>query len=279
MGLFDGAAGQRRARPPPRRWRSCCGRRWCWWSTRRRSRRSVAALVHGFASCDPRVRIGGRDPQPGRLGPARGDCCGRRWTSAGVPVLGVLRRTDAGRHAVPAPRAGPGGRAARRGRRAVDARWRELVAARLRPGRAAGAGPAARRALPGPGVGSGRRAGRRAAGRGRPADRRRRRAPRSPSRYAEHAELLDGGRAPRSSRSTRCATSTCPTGPAGWSSAAASPRCTRRSCPPTSRCATAVAALAAPRRAGRRRVRRAALPGPRRWTASRCAACWTPRPR
>ena len=44
---------------------------------------SIAALLHGFSTFDRSVRLGGRDPQPGRLAAARGRCCGRRASRPG----------------------------------------------------------------------------------------------------------------------------------------------------------------------------------------------------
>ncbi|MEZ7005763.1 cobyrinate a,c-diamide synthase [Streptomyces sp. AD55] len=61
--------------------------------------RSVAALVHGFASWDPRVRIGGVILN--KVGSERHEALLREALDAsGVPVLGVLRRTP--RAATPA---------------------------------------------------------------------------------------------------------------------------------------------------------------------------------
>ncbi|MFB7185159.1 cobyrinate a,c-diamide synthase [Streptomyces sp. NPDC056230] len=60
--------------------------------------RSVAALVHGFASWDPRVRIGGVILN--KVGSPRHEALLRdALDESGVPVLGVLRRTE--RVAVP----------------------------------------------------------------------------------------------------------------------------------------------------------------------------------
>ena len=55
--------------------------------------RSVAALVHGFASYDPRVRLGG--VVLNRVGSDRHEALLREALAGSVPVLGVLRR-DAG---------------------------------------------------------------------------------------------------------------------------------------------------------------------------------------
>ena len=265
MGLFDGA--HRRAsglRLDRARRRGCSTRRWCWSWTPPRRRRSVAALVHGFRTFDRAVRLGGVDPQPGRLATGTRRSCARRCDEVGVPVLGALRRADAvaapSRHLGLVPAAERRAEAlasVRRARRRWSppaSTWTPCCAlARSAPPlhaapwdpaaeRRAGARPAAwSRVAGGPAFTFALRRDRRAA------DRRRRR----------------GGRP-----STRCATRRCPPGTARrWSSAAASPRCTPPSCPPTSRCAPTSPRW--PRRGGadRRRVRRAALPVPRRWTA------------
>jgi cobyrinic acid a,c-diamide synthase len=55
--------------------------------------RSVAALVHGFASCDPQVRIGGVILN--KVGSQRHETLLREaLDESGVPVLGVLRRAE-----------------------------------------------------------------------------------------------------------------------------------------------------------------------------------------
>ena len=76
--------------------------------------RSVAALVHGFASFDPAVRFAGVILN--RVASDRHEQV-LRESLRGVPVLGVLRRDAAISHAVSAPRAGTGGRAVGRGAR------------------------------------------------------------------------------------------------------------------------------------------------------------------
>jgi len=59
-----------------------------------RQSRSVAALVHGFASFDPRVRLGGVILN--RVGSDRHEeLCRSALESVGVPVLGAIRRDDA----------------------------------------------------------------------------------------------------------------------------------------------------------------------------------------
>ncbi|GGO07518.1 cobyrinate a,c-diamide synthase [Microbispora bryophytorum] len=56
--------------------------------------RSVAALVHGFATFDPRVRVAG--VVLNRLGSARHEeLCRAALEETGVPVLGAVRRDDA----------------------------------------------------------------------------------------------------------------------------------------------------------------------------------------
>ena len=102
MGLFDGAA-HRRGRHRLRLHRA----------RRRAARapvmlvvdaaaqaRSVAALVHGFRTFDPRRAARRGDPQPGRLRPARGDPA-RGAGGGGVPVLGA--HPPAGRSCTPRP--------------------------------------------------------------------------------------------------------------------------------------------------------------------------------
>ncbi|TMR90729.1 cobyrinate a,c-diamide synthase [Nonomuraea basaltis] len=59
-----------------------------------RQSRSVAAVVHGFATFDPRVRVGG--VVLNRVGSDRHEeLCRRALGAAGVPVLGAIRRDDA----------------------------------------------------------------------------------------------------------------------------------------------------------------------------------------
>ncbi len=102
--------------------------------------RSVAALVHGFATFDPGVRLGGVILN--RVGSDRHEAILREALgAAGVPVLGAVRRLDAAAHALPAPRPGAGGRAV------APRRWPPSRAARRggrrrrRPRRGARAGP------------------------------------------------------------------------------------------------------------------------------------------
>ena len=93
MGLFDGSRRPRRARrPAPPRSPACSRRRSCWWSTPSAVSASVAAMVHGFATFDPAVARGRRDPQPGGERQPRG---------AAARGAGAARRPGAGR---PAPR-------------------------------------------------------------------------------------------------------------------------------------------------------------------------------
>lgn len=59
-----------------------------------RQSRSVAAVVHGFATFDPRVRVGG--VVLNRVGSDRHEeLCRSALAAAGVPVLGAIRRDDA----------------------------------------------------------------------------------------------------------------------------------------------------------------------------------------
>ncbi|MBE1583804.1 cobyrinate a,c-diamide synthase [Nonomuraea angiospora] len=59
-----------------------------------RQSRSVAAVVHGFATFDPRVRVGG--VVLNRVGSDRHEeLCRSALAAAGVPVLGAVRRDDA----------------------------------------------------------------------------------------------------------------------------------------------------------------------------------------
>ncbi|WP_425568342.1 hypothetical protein [Nonomuraea rubra] len=59
-----------------------------------RQSRSVAAVVHGFATFDPRVRVGG--VVLNRVGSDRhAELCRSALAGVGVPVLGVVRRDDA----------------------------------------------------------------------------------------------------------------------------------------------------------------------------------------
>ncbi|MEV4176249.1 cobyrinate a,c-diamide synthase [Nonomuraea sp. NPDC049709] len=58
-----------------------------------RQSRSVAAVVHGFATFDPRVRVGG--VVLNRVGSDRHEeLCRAALEAAGVPVLGAIRRDD-----------------------------------------------------------------------------------------------------------------------------------------------------------------------------------------
>jgi len=59
-----------------------------------RQSRSVAALVHGFASYDTRIRLGGVILN--RIGSERHEAvCREALAESGVPVLGAIRRSDA----------------------------------------------------------------------------------------------------------------------------------------------------------------------------------------
>ena len=183
--------------------------------------RSVAALVHGFAAFDRRVRLGGVILN--RVGSARHEEILREaLAELGVPVLGVLRRDDAVATPVPAPRPGAGRRTrGRRGdhrrtarrrsrqRRSTSTRcWRSPRSAGPLAVAAVVARPARPRRRP---VGGLPAEGRPPTTRSRRAgDRRRgragvhlRRTPRPPSCLAAAgAEVVD--------RSTRCATRPCP---------------------------------------------------------------------
>ena len=90
--------------------------------------RSVAALVHGFAIVRPRRAARRRDPQPGRLRPARGDL---PRGARGDRAAGARRAAppDDVVDAVAAPRPGPGRRAPPRGRSRTVERLGELVGA------------------------------------------------------------------------------------------------------------------------------------------------------
>ena len=262
MGLFDGAVGHGRACVHRAGRRSCCGRRWCWSWTRRRSPRSVAALVHGFRRPGTR-RCGSRASSSTRSASDRHEADARDAVDeAGVPVLGVLRRAARRRGAVPAPGAGPGGRAACRRRSRRWRRWPAWSTRARRPGRAARRWPAVRptSAVAPWDAGHGLRRPRRPPDRPRGRGRRRRRP--SPSRYAETRRAAGRGRCRGGRRSTRCATSSCRRVRRGLVIGGGFPEVLRR---------RAVRQRAAARRrspqlaadggAGRRRVRRAAVPG------------------
>ena len=57
--------------------------------------RSVAALVHGFARYDPRVDVGGGDPQPGRLRTGTRNCCATPSPRSGCRSRGAAARRAA----------------------------------------------------------------------------------------------------------------------------------------------------------------------------------------
>ena len=237
MGLFDGAAGAGRAGVDRARRQAAAG------AGGAGGGRLVAVPLGGRAGA--RLRLLGpggaarrRDPQQGRLGPARG-AAARGAGRVGVPVLGVLRRDAAAGHARPgtsawcrSPNAAP--RRVRVGR----ARWPRWSRAGCDLRRAAGAGPhrpAAGRPTPWDPAAEPAPAAAAAPGAARG---RRRRRPRvhllaTPSTpnccAAAGAEVVAVRPAARRGAAGRHR--------AGWSSAAASPRCTRRSCRPTSRCA------------------------------------------
>ena len=254
--------------PRPRMWRSCCGRRWCWWWTPRRSRgrwpRWCTASRPGIRRCgsagvilnkvgsdrheellrEALDRVGGAGAgraaaacpswarPPGTSGWCRSPSGGPRPCDA-VAALAALVRAGL-----------RPGRAARAGARAAPplpvAPWDAAAAADRSPPQLGRGGPPAA-TVPVVAVAGGRR--------------------RSPSRTPSTPSCC-APPAPRSSPSTRCATSNCPTARAGWSSAAASPRCTRPELSANEPLREAVAELASDGGARRRRVRRAALSAP-----------------
>ncbi len=196
-----------------------------------RTSRSVAALVHGFRGYDPRVRVQGVILN--RVGSDRHEELLRdALDDTGVAVLGAIRRHSA--IETPSRHLGliPAAERASAAREAVDALG-SLVADSCDLDAITGLARAAAPMSEAPWDA--------AAELPEPADPR-------PARIA-----VAGGpaftfatpnrrnccepAAPMSSGSTRCATRRCPRAPAGSSSAAASPRCTRPSCPPTPPCA------------------------------------------
>ncbi|WMI59905.1 cobyrinate a,c-diamide synthase [Streptomyces rochei] len=111
--------------------------------------RSVAALVHGFVSWDPEVRVGGVILN--KVGSDRHEALLREATdSVGVPVLGVLRRarqvSTPSRHLGLVPVAERGRRRSRRSRRwprwsPTGVTWRRWSGWRGLPGRCQGLRP------------------------------------------------------------------------------------------------------------------------------------------
>ena len=89
MGLYDGRVGGRRLRLDRPRRDAHAARPVVLVVDISRSSRSIGAVVHGMATWDPDVRRRRRDPQPGRLAPARAT---RSRDSIDLPVLGVARR-------------------------------------------------------------------------------------------------------------------------------------------------------------------------------------------
>ena len=199
------------------------------------------------------------------LGPARGSCCGRRWSGRACrcwACCGGPRRWTCPRGTSAwcrSPSGGPRRVEAVRGAGGAGGR-------RVRPGRGARAG-ARGGARAGCGVGRGGGRG------GRPA-----RGVRGAAAAVRPVVAVAGGprvhlllrRARRAARRRRRARSClrpaarrapARRAPPGWSSAAASPRCTPPSCPPTRRCARPWPRWPE-RRSGRRGVRRAAVPVP-----------------
>ena len=191
---------------------------------------SVAALVHGFATFDPRVRMAG--VVLNRVGSDGHEAMLREALAPlGVPVLGVLRRDDALRLAGPPPRPGAGGRAApTRCAAALDRlaaaieRGCDLDAFAARWPRAAPAHPVAapprrptRSARPAIAVAGG---------------------PAFSFIYPDNLEALDQAR--RRARAVRPPDGrrACPEAATASSRAAGSPRCSPRRWPPTGRCST-----------------------------------------
>ena len=265
MGLYDGRVGARRLRLHRPRRRADPHARSSSSSTSPGRRAPIGAVVHGMATCDPDRRRRRRDPQPGRLAPARRR--GRRRRST-CRCSARSRRDD--RLAVPVapPRPGAGRRARRgRARRSTGSPTRiaervDLDARRSRsPGRAPDLDDGA--------VGPGRRDGRR---------------PRLDQRRARWSRWPAAGRSrsatprPRScSRAAGCDVVTfdpldrpraCPTGTRGHLPRRRLPRgARRRRSPPTQ-------SLRA--RAARRRSRPACRPSP---SAPGCSTSAAPRRR
>ena len=132
MGLFDGRGATTERLDRARR-RGCSARPWCWSSTPSSQSRSVAALVHGFATYDPAVRLAG--VVLNRVGSDRHEQVLREALDGVAPVLGVLRRDAAVATPEPAPRAGARRPSARRRRWRPSRRLGELCRAALRPRR------------------------------------------------------------------------------------------------------------------------------------------------
>ena len=180
------------------------------------------------------------DPQPGRLRPARGACCARRWRRSACPCSACCAAHDAvaapSRHLGLVPAAERRVRGGGRGRRRWPS-WSRRASTSTRCWRVARSAPPSR---PSPVVAAEvERPGRRPSG------------GRGGRRAGVHLRLRGDRRtaarrrAPRSRRSTRCTTRPCRRAPARWSSAAASPRCTRRELSANAPLRAAVAALAA----------------------------------
>ncbi len=244
--------------------------------------RSAAAIVHGYSTFDPDVKVAGvifnrvgSDHHEQLLREAIADL------SRILPVLGALRRDEriVDPRAPPRPRprrrargrSAPGARRARRRgqslRRSRRRRSDSPATPHSCPARAGAPSPTMPRApWRRPSLRQAQEPGRprRCASRLRPAPRSRSTTRRTWSCFAAPA--------PSSSRSTRCTTTRCRLTPARCCSPAASPRCTAPSWRPTRRCA--------------RRSPRSLPPGApcsrsaagcctcaRSWTATRCAAC------
>ena len=238
-------APARRARPPPRTWPSCSARRWCWWWTPPRSAGRSPRWCTASRPSTRAVRIGRGDPQPGRLRPARGAAARGAGRGRRARCWARCAATDAVAAPSPAPRAWcPAAERRRRGRGDRSRALAALVGAGVDLD--AVAGPAPARAPPlrrGP---VGRRPTRSPTG----VRRRAGRWSRSPAGPAftfsvrRDTPSCSPPPAPRSSPRPAARRAAARRHARRWSSAAASPRCTRPSCPRTSRCARPWRALA-----------------------------------
>ena len=264
MGLFDGRGAHRRgvdrARRAAARRAGGAGRR----RARRRAGRSPRWCT-GSPSFDPGVRLAGVILN--RVGSDRHEEILRdALAGIGVPVLGALRRGRPGRRPVPAPGPGPGRGARTRGQPAPRSPARRRWSPVRRPGRRAGAAPA-RRPRSAPGLVAGgasvilRVVPRTTAGDG-PAGGGRR------GRGGVHVRLRrDGGAAHRGRRgrgdaSTRCATRRCRRGTGALVLGGGFPEVHAGDLSANEPLRADGGPAGPLGRPGRRRVRRAALPGP-----------------
>ena len=232
--------------------------------------RSAAAMVHGYATFDPELRLAGvvlnrvgSDAHEKMLRDALGPL--------GVPVLGVLRRDNALQHPGPAPRPRPRRRAARGGPDRPSTPSASEVAPLLRPRRL----PAPRAARPdrstsSPGSRGAASRGPAGGGRGR-----RRSVVQLPLRGEPGAAARARGRGSRPS--TPPPTKPFPRARTRSTSAAASPRPTPRRWRPTSR---SNGRCVPSRRRDVPSSPSAAVSSTScaSSTVNRCAASWTPRP-